>query len=107
MSADVAAGVALGEILPSVLGGTVIGALFFGGLWLTVRRIPRSRHPALLMFSSLILRLALAGAGFYWVMDGSAVRLLSALAGFLAVRWVLTGRLARLAEARALTRGEG
>lgn len=107
MSTDLAMGLAMGDVLPSAVAGTVIGALFFGGLWLTVRRIPRSRHPALLVLASLLLRLALAGAGFYWVMDGSAVRLLSALAGFLAVRWVLTGRLARVAEARALTRGEG
>jgi F1F0 ATPase subunit 2 len=39
--------------------GMLAGAGFFGGLALTVRRLTTSRHPALLMVLSLLVRLAI------------------------------------------------
>ena len=44
-----------------------LGAIFFGGLWWTVRRGISSRRPALWFFGSLLLRMSIALAGFYFV----------------------------------------
>lgn len=39
------------------LAGAAAGALYFGGLWLTVSRAPRSGRPRLLLGTSLLVRL--------------------------------------------------
>jgi F1F0 ATPase subunit 2 len=82
----------------AVLAGLVLGLLYFGGLWLTVRRIACSKRPALLMFGSFAVRLLVTLFGFYFVMDGRWERLLACLSGFLVMRFVLT-RIARTGEA--------
>ena len=70
--------------------GTVVGALYFGGLWWTVRRAVASRRPGLLLLASYGLRTVGALALFYVIMGGSWLRLLVCLAGFLLMRQVLT-----------------
>lgn len=73
--------------------GVGLGLLYFGGLWLTVRRLPDSRRPALLFGASFAGRTALTVLGFYLVMDGSWERMLACLGGFIIVRQVLVSRL--------------
>lgn len=77
----------------SVAAGAGLGLLYFGGLWLTIRRLAGSRRPALLFGSSLAVRLSLTVVGFYFVMDGSWERALACLGGFLIARQVLISRL--------------
>lgn len=48
----------------SVLAGAVLAILYFGGLWLTVRRLPRVSRPALWTVASFIIRTALVAGGF-------------------------------------------
>lgn len=69
-----------------LFGGAIIGLLHFGGLWATVRRLPSTRRPALLAFTSLVVRVGVAVTGFVLLMAGDARRLTIALVGFLAVR---------------------
>jgi F1F0 ATPase subunit 2 len=76
------------------LGGIGLGAIFFGGLWWTVRRGVPSRRPALWLIGSLLLRMGVALGGFYLVAGGHWQRLVACLLGFVAARLVLT-RLAR------------
>ena len=52
---------------------------FFGGLWWTVRKGVSSRQPALWFFGSLLLRMSIALAGFYFVSGGHWERLLACL----------------------------
>ncbi len=66
--------------------GIGLGLAFFFSLWWTVKKLPDSRHPALLTLSSLFVRLSVCVFGFYWVMDGQWERLLLALLGFLFMR---------------------
>ncbi len=73
-------------LLWAALAGLGLGIAFFAGLWWSLRRGLASRRPALWLVSSLLLRLALAVAGFYWVGAGDWLRLLACLAGFLAGR---------------------
>jgi len=72
------------------LAGVALGLFFFGGLWLTVRRIADSKRPALRMLGSFFVRLLVTLCGFHLAMDGNWKRLLACLAGFLMMRLALT-----------------
>lgn len=76
-------------IAVALIIGMVLGLFFFGTLWLTVRRVPHSRHPAGLVFGSLLGRLAVVLAGFFLLMDGSWERPVACLAGFIVARQVM------------------
>lgn len=75
--------------LLSFVGGSVAGTLFFAGLWLTVRRLPSMRHPALILMSGYLVRLALTLGIIWWSSRGNLWQLVLCLAGFLAARWVI------------------
>jgi len=83
--------------LAAALAGGVLALLHLGGLWMTVRRLPTSRHRVLLTVGSFLLRVALVGAGLVLVLGGDRdpTRLLAALVGFVAVRTVLVWRVQR------------
>ncbi len=85
-------------LMMAVLAGAVLGAIFFGGLWWTIRGGFSSRTPAAWFLGSLVLRTGIAVAGFYFVSGGDWRILLACLAGFLTMRTGLTW-LARAAEA--------
>lgn len=86
--------------------GAGLGLFFFGGLWMTVQRLPRARHPALLAAGSLLLRVSLSVVGFYLVMDGYWERLLVCLAGFVLMK-VLLVRHRTDRSKKSTGRGEG
>lgn len=73
----------------SGLAGGVLGALFFGGLWWTVRKGLASPRPALWFLGSLLIRTAIILAGFYLVGHGDGKRLLVCLLGFIIARFVV------------------
>lgn len=77
--------------------GVVLGAVFFGGLWWTVRRGLASKRPAFWFFGSLLLRTSIALAGFYLIARGHWERLLVCLLGFVMARLIMT-RLTQAAE---------
>ena len=70
----------------ALLVGAALGAVFFGGLWWTVRRGAASLAPARWFVGSLILRTAIVLAGFYAVGAGQPLRLALCLLGFLLAR---------------------
>lgn len=73
----------------SVLAGVALGAVFFGGLWWTVRRALTSQQPAFLVLGSMLGRTGLVVVGFYLVSGGEWQRLLFCLAGFVIARLIL------------------
>jgi F1F0 ATPase subunit 2 len=78
-------------ILVLALGaGLLLGLMFFGGLWWTVRSGMTSPHPALWFMGSMVLRTFLALAGFYLVSQGHWERLLACLGGFIVARFAVT-----------------
>ena len=87
-------------LLFSLFAGVLLGAVFFGGLWFTVRRGLTSHQPALWFLGSMLLRTAIAVAGFYFVMQGDWRRLAACLAGFLVAR-VCVLRLTRNVSAKS------
>jgi F1F0 ATPase subunit 2 len=73
----------------ALMAGLLLGAIFFGGLWWTVRKGVSSRCPALWFLGSLLARTGIILAGFYFVSDGHWERLLACLLGFVAARFIV------------------
>jgi len=73
-----------------LIAGMLLGALFFGGLWWTVRKGLSARQPALWFGTSLLLRTASVLAGFYFVGGQHWRRLLLCLLGFFIARLIVT-----------------
>jgi F1F0 ATPase subunit 2 len=85
------------DLVPALVLGMLLGAMFFWGLWWTVRKGVSSTRPAHWFFGSLLLRTGMTLAGFYVVSDGRWERLLVCLVGFTIARLTVT-RLTRFAE---------
>ena len=79
-------------LLVSLPLGFLLGILYFSSLWWTVRQLPTTQQPILLVVGSLLGRLSIAILGFYLVMNGSWERLLIALLGFVLARGILIRR---------------
>ena len=78
------------SLVPALVAGVLLGVIFFGGLWWTVRKGVSFKNPALWFLGSLLLRMSIALAGFYVVSNGHWERLLVCLLGFLIARLVVT-----------------
>lgn len=73
-------------VVPALVAGILLGLVFFGGLWWTVRMGLASPQPALWFLGSFLVRTAIAVAGFYFVAQGNWRRLVACLSGFLLAR---------------------
>jgi F1F0 ATPase subunit 2 len=85
-------------LIQSLILGISLGAVYFGGLWLTLMRLPRSGQPALLALSSFLLRSALCLLGFYLILGSGLEGLAACLAGFILMKLVLIQILGRRNE---------
>jgi len=80
----------LGWLVALFVGG-LAGFVYFLGLWITLKRLPVSNNPALLMLSSLLLRMAFVMSVFYLIMLNVGWQgLLIALVGLTLVRFILS-----------------
>lgn len=80
------------QVVLGACAGVLMGAFFFGGLWLTVRWITAPcRRPMLTVFASLLIRGAVVALCFYalarWV---GWIAILVALVAMILVRVVLS-----------------
>jgi len=78
-------------LLPITLAlGILLGTLYFRGLWLTVKQLPKTQNPMLLTLGSFLGRLAIAIAGFACVLaiaqENALWHLLVCLGAFIWVR---------------------
>lgn len=71
------------------VAGLFLGTVFFGGLWITVRRAVASKMPALWFAGGLISRLAITLIGFYFVCQNNWLRFVICLCGFIAARFIV------------------
>jgi len=85
------------ETVPFILAflvGVLAGAVFFGGLWWTIRKALPSNLAGVWFAGSFLVRTAIALVGFYAVGQGDWRRLVCSVAGFLVAR-LLVVRLTR------------
>jgi F1F0 ATPase subunit 2 len=78
----------------ALMAGLGLGAIFFGGLWWTVRKGLFSKSPALWFLGSMLLRMSFVLAGVYFIGLGDWPRLVACLLGFVIARFIVT-RLTR------------
>ena len=76
----------LWTLMMALMAGIALGGGYFGGLWLTVQRLPVSSSPAFLALMSFWVRLVGCVIGFYVVMGGHWERLAVCFLGFLGMR---------------------
>ncbi|MGL5017781.1 MAG: ATP synthase subunit I [Luteolibacter sp.] len=70
--------------------GLLLGAIFFGGLWWTVRMGMAAARPAVWFLVSLLLRMGIVLMGFYLVGQDDWRRLVACLVGFIIARILVT-----------------
>ncbi len=76
-----------------LLWGGLLGLMYFGGLWFTVRRLNTARYTAMWMLGSFLIRTLAAVTGFYPVVLQGWQSTLYALAGFIMIRIILIRRI--------------
>lgn len=80
------------QLLLSFFVGIIAGGFYFSGLWYTVRQLPSTSRPALLLLGSFLLRLVLLLAAIYLFASTHWSYLLSAIGGVLLARTLLIRR---------------
>ncbi|MGK7955329.1 MAG: ATP synthase subunit I [Crocosphaera sp.] len=88
----------LGTIIFIFILGFMIGLGYFGGLWLTLKKLPNSSHPYRLMIGSFILRLMITLCCFYGLIYlfnnlETGIILFIAVLGFILARLILTQKI--------------
>ena len=71
------------------IGGLALGILFFGVLWLTVKKAVTAKIPALWIFGSFFIRTGIILVGFYFISSGNLKRLVVCLVGFMIARFLV------------------
>jgi F1F0 ATPase subunit 2 len=89
----------------SALAGALLGLAYFGGLWLTIKKLRQSARPAWLLAASYIIRLAVVLVGFYLVSAGRIERLAVSLLAFLIARFLMIRHFQPHPERSAETNG--
>ena len=79
----------ISNLIWPLIVGLVLGIVFFGGLWFTVKKIITSKTPALLMMGSFIFRMGIVLAGFYFIGLGDWKKLIACLIGFIVARFAV------------------
>ncbi|MGK7885038.1 MAG: ATP synthase subunit I [Crocosphaera sp.] len=88
----------LGTIIFIFILGFLIGLGYFGGLWLTLTKLPNTSHPYGLMIGSFILRLIISLCCFYgliYIFNNleTGIILFIAILGFILARFILTQKI--------------
>lgn len=82
----------MNEIIPFVLifaEGFVLGVLFFGGLWFTVKKSVSARNPIWWIFGSFIVRTGIVLSGFYYMAQFGWQAMLLGLLGLIMARFII------------------
>lgn len=79
----------ISNLIWAFIVGLLLGILFFGGLWITVKKIINSKTPGLLMVGSFVLRITIVSAGFYFIGLGDWKKLVVCLIGFTVARFAV------------------
>jgi F1F0 ATPase subunit 2 len=78
------------RLILALVAGMLLGAMFFGGLWWTVQKGVSPKWSALWFSGSLLLRLSITLAGFYFIERDLWEKLPACLLGFIMARLIVT-----------------
>lgn len=95
------------SLASALVAGGLLGAIFFGGLWWTVRQGLSSNRVALWFLGSMVLRTCIVLVGFYFVLGGNWKRLLAGLLGFIVARFIVTWLTRVTVQPSQLAQGAG
>lgn len=82
------------DIAIGLIMGGMLSVFHFGGLWLVLKRMPRSSRPLLLFWGTTMIRYGLTIGGMYVALTIGGTVLFSACAGLYLVRLLVVPRLA-------------
>lgn len=71
------------------LVGIILGAIFFGGLYWTVKKLNEVKNPSLLIVFSFLLRVAVLLIGLYYVSQNGFQGVLLSLLGIIIIRYIM------------------
>lgn len=83
----------MNEIISTLLAfmaGLALGTLFFGGLWLTIKKMKTAKTPSLLFLASFVFRVGVVLLGFYFFAANNWQNMLICLFGFIVARFAVT-----------------
>lgn len=83
----------MNEIISRLLvftAGCALGTLFFGGLWLTIKKMKTAKMPSLLFLVSFVFRVMVVLLGFYFFGTNNWQNMLICLLGFIVARFAIT-----------------
>lgn len=87
-------------VILGMLWGISLGMFYFGGLWLTVRRVPGSGSPRLLLLLSFVFRAAAAVTCFFLILQQGLVMFGTAVFFFFLFRFLVTAILSKPMQRR-------
>ena len=87
-------------------GGLILGGMYFGGLWGSVRKARKVKHKKLLFLVSWAIRSALLCYGLYVLARYNIVSLLCATAGLLIARSFVMWRVKKKTEKKEKKKGD-
>ncbi len=76
------------RVFPIIIG-ILLGIVFFGGLWYTVKKIRVAKMPALWVLGSFIIRVSIVMLGFYLIGSSDWEKLILCLIGFIMARFLV------------------
>ena len=94
-------------LLLALVMGVLLGTIFFGGLWWTVRCAVSSKRVALWFLGSMLFRTSIVLLGFYFILGDDWKRLLAGLLGFIVARLMVIRLTRETALSSALAQGTG
>lgn len=78
--------------------GGLLSLLHFGGLWLSLIFMPRVARPTLWFYGWLLVRYAITLTGMWLAIDYGPLAVISACAGFYAMRMIAVPKLSGMKE---------
>lgn len=93
--------------LTAAAWGILLGAFYFGGLWLTARRLPASASPGRLWLISFAARLFPVLLGLWAALKVNSTAFFITLAAFFMVRLIMSRRIAPAHRPNAESKGQG
>ncbi len=78
----------LSQLALALVVGGLLGAGYFGGLYLTVKRLGQVSSPQVLLIGSFLARLLVVLGAFYLLSNWGALAMMTCMGGFLIARLV-------------------